>query len=146
MKLTVLEFIAGFGLNAAVTPFGKPEAAKATFPENPFTGVIVMLVVPVAPCGAVTALGAAESVNRSFWMTVSVIGVLAVKLPEVPVTVSVSVSGVAVSLGLKVSVLVEVVELGLKEAVTPLGKPETDRFTLPLKCPCGTTVMVLVAL
>lgn len=146
MKLTVLEFVAGFGLNAAVTPAGSPEADSATFPENPFTGVIVMAVAPVAPCGAVTALGAAESVNRSFWMTATVTGVVAVSLPEVPVTVSVTVPGVALSVAFSVSVLVEVAELGLKEAVTPDGKPETVRFTLPLKCPCGMIVMVLVAL
>jgi len=64
VKLTVLEFCAGFGLKLAVTPAGSPEAENATFPENPFTGVMAIVAVPADPCGAVTALGVAESVNH----------------------------------------------------------------------------------
>ena len=69
-----------------------------------------------------------------------------VKLPEVPVTVTVVVPVVAVLLAVKVSVLVLVALLGLNEALTPLGKPETDRLTLLLNPFCGVMVMVLVAL
>jgi hypothetical protein len=79
-------------------------------------------------------------------MTVRVTDVLVVSLPEVPVTVRVTVPGVAVLAAFRVSVLVEVAALGLKEAVTPEGRPEINRFTLPLKCPCGTIVTVLVTL
>ena len=79
-------------------------------------------------------------------MTVRVTGVLTVSLPDVPVTVSVTVAGVAVLVAIRVNVLVEVAELGLKEAVTPEGRPETNRLTLPPKCPCGTIVTVLVTL
>ena len=45
-----------------------------------------------------------------------------------------------------VRVLVEVVELGLNAAVTPLGTPDAARVTLPVKPFDGTTVMVLVPL
>jgi hypothetical protein len=69
-----------------------------------------------------------------------------VKLPEVPVMVTVTVPGVAVLLAVNVSVLVLVVLLGLKDAVTPLGKPDADKLTLPLKPFCGVTVIVLVPL
>jgi hypothetical protein len=67
-----------------------------------------------------------------------------VKAPDVPVTVTVDVPVVAVALAVSVNVLVPVVLLGLKEAVTPLGKPEADKLTLPVKPFCGATVIVLV--
>lgn len=34
--------------------------------------------------------------------------------------------------------------MGEKDAVTPLGKPETDRFTLPVKPYCGLTYTYVV--
>jgi hypothetical protein len=68
------------------------------------------------------------------------------KLPEVPVTVTVTVAGVAVLLAVSVNVLVLVVLVGLKEAVTPLGRPDADKVTLPLKPFCGVTVIMLVPL
>jgi len=67
-----------------------------------------------------------------------------VKLPEVPVMVTVAVPVVAVALAVSVKVLVLVGLLGLKEAVTPLGRPEADKLTLPVKPFCGVTVIVLV--
>jgi len=68
------------------------------------------------------------------------------KLPEVPVTVTVTVPVIAVLLAVSVNVLVPVVLFGLKEAVTPLGRPDVDKLTLPLKPFCGVTVMLLVPL
>jgi hypothetical protein len=56
-----------------------------------------------------------------------------VKLPEVPVMVTVTVPVVAVLLAESVSVLVLVGLLGLNDAVTPLGIPEADKLTLLLK-------------
>ena len=44
-----------------------------------------------------------------------------------------------------VTVLVPVVEIGLKLAVTPDGNPLALSVTLPVKPPRGTTVTVLVA-
>ncbi len=53
----------------------------------------------------------------------------------------------AVLVALSVRTLVFVVLAGLNaEAVTPLGRPETDSITLPVKPYCGVTVMVLVPL
>ena len=53
----------------------------------------------------------------------------------------------AVLLAVSVRTLVLAVLAGLnEEAVTPLGRPETDSATLPLKPFCGVTVMVLVPL
>jgi hypothetical protein len=70
--------------------------------------------------------------------------VVFVKLPDVPVTVTVTVPVVAVLLAVKVSVLLLAVLVGLNDAVTPLGRPDADKLTLPLKPFCGVTVMVLV--
>jgi hypothetical protein len=73
--------------------------------------------------------------------------VIFVKPADVPVMVTVDVPVVAVALAVSVNVLVLVVLvvlLGLKEAVTPLGRPEADKLTLPVKPFCGVTVIVLV--
>ena len=60
--------------------------------------------------------------------------------------VTVEVPVVAVLLAANVSVLVPVVLVGLKVAVTPLGRPEAIRATLPAKLFRFTTEMVLVPL
>jgi len=72
--------------------------------------------------------------------------VVLVKPPNVPVTVTVTVPVVAVLLAVNVNVLVVPVLLGLNDAVTPLGRPDADKLTLPLKPFCGVTVMVLAPL
>jgi len=51
-----------------------------------------------------------------------------------------------VPLAVSVSVLVLVVVAGLNDAVTPLGNPEAERLTLPVKPLIGLTVMVLFPL
>ena len=72
--------------------------------------------------------------------------VLCDKLPETPVTVTLKVPSAAVLLAVSVNVLVLAVLLGLNDAVTPLGRPDADKLTLPLKPFCGVTVMVLALL
>jgi len=47
-------------LKEAVTPVGRPEAASATVPVNPFVGVTVIVLVPLAPCATVKEEGEAE--------------------------------------------------------------------------------------
>jgi len=51
---------------------------------------------------------------------------------------------VAVPEAVKLTVLVPVVETGLKVAVTPEGKPLALRATLPVNPPLGVTVIELV--
>lgn len=73
--------------------------------------------------------------------------VVFVRLPEVPLIVTVDVPVVAMPLAVSVSVLVFVVLvvlLGLKEAVTPLGRPEAVKLTPPVKPYSGVTVIMLV--
>ena len=76
--------------------------------------------------------------------TVRLTVVVCVKLPDVPVIVTVNVPVVAPLLAVSVNVLVLVVLLGLSVAVTALGWPEADRLTLPVKPFSGLTVIVLV--
>jgi hypothetical protein len=148
VKVRTLVEVAGFGLKEAVTPFGNAEVVRVTLPLNPLTGVMVMVLAPLAPpLAMLTDDGAAESVKlwtRGFTVRLTV--VVAVMLPEVPVMVTVTVPVVALELADKVSVLVLVVGFGLNAAVTPLGKPEAARVTLPVKPPTSVTVMVLVPL
>ena len=63
-------------------------------------------------------------------------------MPETPVIVIVEVPVVAVLLAVKVTTLVEVVGLVPNEAVTPEGRAEFERDTLPVKPPDGVTVIV----
>lgn len=46
VSVNVLVLVAGFGLKASVTPSGKPDADNKTVPLNPFTGVMVIVLVP----------------------------------------------------------------------------------------------------
>jgi hypothetical protein len=55
--------VAGFGLNPAVTPLGKPEALSVTLPLKLFKGLTVMVLVPLLPWVVVTLVGEAESVK-----------------------------------------------------------------------------------
>src|SRR3954471_22078248 len=87
-----------------------------------------------------------KSVPMLLGLTVNVTAVVCVRLPLTPVMVTVTVPVAAVLLAVRVSVLVLVVLDGVKEAVTPAGNPEADRFTLPLKPLAPDTVIVLVPL
>jgi hypothetical protein len=148
VSVNVLVPVVLVGLKEAVTPLGKPDADKPTLPLKPFCGATAMVLVPLAPWAIAKLLGDAESVKlgTGSGFTVRETVVEFDKLPEVPVIVTVTVAGVAVLLAVSVNVLVLVVPVGLKEAVTPLGRPEADKLTLPLKPFCGATVMVLVPL
>ena len=70
--------------------------------------------------------------------------VVCVKPPDVPVIVTVARPRVAVLEAVRVSVLVLVALAGLKDAVTPAGRPVADKATDPLKLLIGVTVTVLV--
>jgi hypothetical protein len=49
VKVTTLEVVAGLGAMAAVTPLGRPEAAKFTRPVKPPTSVTVMVSKAMLP-------------------------------------------------------------------------------------------------
>ncbi len=72
--------------------------------------------------------------------------VVADRLPEVPVMVTVEFPVVAVLLAVSVSTLELVDDAGLNEAVTPLGSPEAANDTEPLNGLTSVTVMLSVPL
>jgi hypothetical protein len=62
-----------------------------------------------------------------------------VRLPDVPVMVTLYWPTGTELLAVKVSVLLPVVGLGVKEAVTPLGRPDAESATLPVNPYCEYT-------
>ena len=108
----------------------------------------MMVLPPLPPCISVKLLGEAEiaKFGTGTGFTVRETVVEFAKLPEVPRTRTETVPVVAVLLAVSVNVLVPLVLLGLKDALTPRGRPEADKLTLPPKPPCGVTVMVEVTL
>jgi hypothetical protein len=146
VSVSTLELVDDAGLNEAVTPLGKPVAANVTLPVNPPVSVTVIVSVPLLPCLTVRDVGEDASVNpdTGFVLTVSAMVVVAVVLPEVPVTVTVAGPVVAVELAVNVRTLELAEEAGLNEAVTPLGSPDAVNVTLPVNPPVSVTVIVLV--
>ena len=69
--------------------------------------------------------------------------VVVVKLPEEPVIVMVTVPIVAVPVADRVKRLLVVAGFVPKLALTPLGRPDAVKFTLPLKPLRGLIVMVV---
>ena len=143
VNVSVLVLVAGFWLNVAVTPLGKPDADRFTLPVKPFERVMAIVLVPLPPRVTVRLLGDADKLK---FVTMSGMLVECVKLPEVPVTVTVMVPVAALLLAVNVTVLVPVAGFGLNPAVTPLGRPEAERLTLPVNPFDGVIVIVLVTL
>jgi hypothetical protein len=142
-----LVLVVGFVPNAAVTPEGRPDAESDTLPVNPFTGVtLIVLVPPEPPCVIVTLVGDADrpkfGVTGAF--TVNETVVVCVKLPEIPVIVTLTAPVVAVLLAVNVSRLVLVAGFVPNAAVTPEGSPDALSVTLPVKPLVGLMVIVLV--
>ena len=142
VSVSVLVVVAEVGLNAAVTPLGKPDADKLTLPLKPFTGLTVTVSVPLAPCVILTLFVDADRLKSGAAFTVRLTVVVCVRLPDALVIVTVLVPVAAALLAVNVRELVLVVEVGVKVAVTPLGKPDAVRATLPVKPFWGVIVIV----
>ena len=87
VNVTTLEVVDEAGLNAAVTPVGRPDAAKVTLPANGLTSFTVMVSVPLAPGATVRLVGEAERLKLPRPVTVSEMEVVAESVPEVPAIV-----------------------------------------------------------
>jgi hypothetical protein len=144
VNVSVLALAVLAGLKAAVTPVGRPETFRATVPLNPYSGFTAIELVLVAPGATLTLAGDAVRVNVGGPVTVSVSLTALVRLPEVPVIVIVVGPEAAELATVSVSALLVVAAAGLNDAVTPVGRPDAVRFTVPLKPFCGLTVMVAV--
>jgi hypothetical protein len=125
------------GAKDALTPLGRPDAENATVPLNPFFGAIVMALLPEAPGARVMIVGDAEIVYVPVPAIVRLNATAVVMLPDVPVTVMVDVPGAAKLGATIVRVLDPVAMAGLKDAVTPLGKPAAANETVPVKPFCA---------
>ncbi len=121
-------------------------AESATLPVNPPAGAMAMLSVPLLPLAIETEDEDGVSVKPAGAVTVSAMVVVAVKLPEVPVTVTLLGPGVAALVAVKVTTLDDVAGFVAKLAVTPVGSPVAARVTLPMKPLAPATVTVSVAL
>ena len=145
-NVTTLEPVAGLVPKVAVTPLGRPEAANVTLPVKLPKSVTVTVSVTLEPCFTETDVADGAIVKLSAAVTASAIAVDAVVVPEVPEMVTVDVAGTAELLAENVTMLLPVVGLVPNVAVTPLGKPEAARVTLPVNPPMSVTVIVSVVL
>jgi hypothetical protein len=142
-NVRVLWLVVLAGLNPAVTPLGKPETESATVPAKPFSPLIAIVLAPFAPGAMVRLDGVTKRPNRGGAAIVSAIETLPVRLPEVPVIRTVAAPGAAELEALRVTEVPVVTVDDPKVAVTPAGRPLTDRFTEPVKPPCPLTEMLL---
>jgi len=62
-RVRVVEAGSGLELNDTVTPLGRPEAEKVTFPVKPFRGETVTALKAEVPCTMAKLAGEAESVK-----------------------------------------------------------------------------------
>lgn len=124
---------------------------RFTVPVNPFSGAITIVAVfPVSTPGVTLSVVVPPlpAVNVGSAVTLSDTDVVSVRLPDIPVMVTVTglVVTAAESVAVSVTTCVPAAVPAAKPAVTPLGKLEAARATVPEKPPVGVTVMVLVPL
>lgn len=127
--------VAGFEEKLAVTPLGNPVAVKFTLLLNAFTGITYTVDVAEPPGCKLISLGPVAIVKFGVLIVKEKVAEAA-RLPEVPVIVIVEFPGSAEPLTAKVIVLsgvpLPVAGFGEKDAVTPLGRPDAARVTLPV--------------
>jgi hypothetical protein len=137
----------GFGLKLAVTPLPMPEAESVTDELKPPLGVTVIVSPAVLLLATDTELLEDFSVKLAVaaLVTVNDTVVVAVWPPPVAVTVTLNVPVVAVELAVNVSEELpepgDAIDVGLKLAVTPLGRPLADSDTAEFR---SEAVVVIV--
>jgi hypothetical protein len=141
VKVSVLAVVALAGLNDAVTPLGSAETVRLTAPVNPYLGAMVMVFAAVDPWATLTV--EAEEVNEKLagGVTVRVIATVALRVPDLPVTVTAVLPATALALAVNVKVLAVAVLAGLNDAVTPVGTAEMVRLTTPVNPYLGATAI-----
>jgi hypothetical protein len=140
----------GFSLKLTVTPLGTPVAVNVIAESNVSETALVIVEVPLEPCATETEVGEAVRVKVPGGVTIKLkVAVCVMLLPD-PLTVMVYVPGVTVEATSKVSV--ESPEpgagevMGLKVAVTPVGRPEADHVIAASHPPVRTPATVVLPL
>ena len=100
-------------------------------------------MAPSEPCSILKLAGDAVTVKRGAAATVKLIVAALRKLPDAPVTVTVEVPSTAERLAVSVNVGGLVALAALKDAVTPVGRPDAVKITVPLNSFSGAIVMAL---
>jgi hypothetical protein len=137
VSVSVLVVVVVAGLNAAVTPVGKPVAAKATVPVKPDCGATVRMVLPVPPAPTFTLVAEEESLKLGAAVIARAMVACAERAPDVAVTVTVDEPTAVEAAAVSFSVV------PVNAAVTPAGKPAAVIVGVPVKPFRGVTVMVL---
>jgi hypothetical protein len=123
------------GAKLAVTPAGSPEIAKAIGTALPVVTAVVTEKVVLSPAGRSREEGKADTL-KSFTggagVTVRVAVVVRVPDGAVPMTEKGVLEAGAAAEAVRVSVALElpVTDPGVKDAVTPAGRPAADRATV----------------
>lgn len=140
VNISPLVPVVGLASSAAVTPVGRPVIARVTAPVNPFTGSTLMVSLALAFCAIDIVAAEAQREKLALVVeTVTAMVVVALMVPETPVTVMVA-EPVAVLLAEIVSVV------PLTVTVTPVFELVAVRVTVPVKPPVSVTVMASVTL
>src|SRR5579862_2725289 len=63
VRVSTLDAAVGFVPNVAVTPVGRPDAARVTLPLNPPRSATLIVLVAPLPAATVSVLGAGESIK-----------------------------------------------------------------------------------
>ena len=133
--------------NDAVTPVGIPDAARVTLPVNVPVSCTVIVSVPLAFWAIESAEADGVSVKPDAEGTVSeMVVVTGVNVPDVPVMVIGYVPATVVEATANVTTLEVAEEVGLNEAVTPVGMPVAAKDTLPVNGLTSVTVIVSLPL
>ena len=143
--------VTGFAEKLAATPLGSPETVRLTGWLKSPTEVTVIVTGEELPLLMLREVGMAPRLKSGGTLTVRETVAECVRLPLVPVIVTVKVPVVAVDVAVRV-MMEETAPLGggvtglmLKLAVTPVGRPVTVRVVGLLNPPIEETVAVVVA-
>jgi hypothetical protein len=126
-------------LKFPLAPLGSPETLSATWYGQPGDRVAMTSYVVEPPAVTVLVLGDADSEKLCADVTTSVTVVVRSRLPDMPVTVSVNVPAGVVEDVCTVNAVADVLAVGENDAVAPVGRPDDENETLPVKPPVAVT-------
>src|SRR5947207_33587 len=130
------------GVTEPPAPLGVPDTARLIVPPVPTT-VVEMVLEALVPCTRLRLLGLAEIVKFGLGaVTVSCTVVGWVTDPSVPVTVKIGRASCRVrALMFRVALPPALMDVGVTEALAPLGVPDTARLIVP---PVPTSVVEML--